>query len=158
MLSQISHSLEETKKIARGWLAEVSVASQNLYLSSSTVNKSASIFGLSGNLGSGKTTFTQCVAEELGITEFVTSPTFVIMKIYLTRHSYFKKLIHIDVYRFEKSEELEVLDLEKFTNDPYNLILIEWPEKVAQSNMLPDSMKVITFEVLGESERGIDFV
>jgi tRNA threonylcarbamoyladenosine biosynthesis protein TsaE len=163
MTSQISHSLEETKKIAGEWLAEILVASQDsksdtdLSLDSSVIpNRGATIIGLSGNLGSGKTTFTQFIAQELGITEFVTSPTFVIMKIYQTKHKYFKKLIHIDAYRFEKPEELEVLNLEKFVNDPQNLILIEWPEKVVQA--LPKGIKIIRFEVVGESERKISFI
>ncbi len=147
MISKISHSLEETKKIAAEWVATPDFIG---------TNKGATIIGLSGNLGSGKTTFTQCVAQELGITEFVTSPTFVIMKIYPTKHAIFKKLIHIDAYRFEKSEELEVLELDKLATDPQNLILIEWPEKVAQA--LPKGMKIIRFEVVRESERRIDFI
>lgn len=145
-MEHISHSLEETKRIASEWLSSIS---------SATPRTGATIIGLSGNLGSGKTTFTQAVAQKLGITEFVTSPTFVIMKIYPTKHAVFKKLIHIDVYRFEKSEELNVLDLNKLASDQSNLILIEWPEKVQKA--LPAGVKTIKFEVVGEHERKITF-
>lgn len=150
MKTVISNSLEETNKIAAEWLEHVSAHS----LSLGKVNGGV-IVGLSGDLGSGKTTFTQSVALSLGITEFVTSPTFVIMKIYPTKHALFKKLIHIDAYRFEKPEELAVLNFEQIVADPDNLILIEWAEKIAEA--LPVDTRKITFEVIGENQRKIIF-
>src|SRR3989344_5756853 len=93
----------------------------------------ATVIGLYGNLGSGKTTFVQGLARALGISEIVTSPTFVIEKIYkLPTDSQFDHLIHIDCYRLEKESELEVLGFNNILNNPRNLIVIEWPEKVKE--------------------------
>ena len=59
----------------------------------------AKVIGLSGNLGAGKTTFTQRVAKKLGILEeSITSPTFVIMKKYELESQVFDNFIHIDAY------------------------------------------------------------
>jgi tRNA threonylcarbamoyladenosine biosynthesis protein TsaE len=125
-----SHSLEETKKIAGNWLAEVARSHSN--------ENEALIVGLSGHLGAGKTAFIKLVAQELGVAETVTSPTFVLMKIYeLTPNAKgrfanfpWKRLIHIDAYRLEQREELEALRWEDLMADKNNLIMIEWPENV----------------------------
>ena len=150
-MEKISNSLQETEKIAQDWLAGISVTAKQFSANSDR----ATIVGLSGDLGSGKTTFAQLVAKNLGIKEFVTSPTFVIMKIYPAVGETFKQLIHIDAYRLEKAEEIKVLNLEKFYNDKSNLILIEWPEKVQGG--LPADLKTIKFEVVGETQRKMTF-
>jgi tRNA threonylcarbamoyl adenosine modification protein YjeE len=97
-------------------------------------NQGAKLVGLSGHLGSGKTAFTKLVAKNLGVNETVTSPTFVIMKIYPINagevNYRFHRLIHIDAYRLEKPEELEALNFEQIMSDSKNLVLIEWPENV----------------------------
>src|ERR1700739_2778621 len=75
----------------------------------------ATVVTLSGDLGAGKTTFVQAAANALGIEENVTSPTFVIEKIYQlpkksdVRHRFFKRLVHVDAYRLEGPAELEKL-------------------------------------------------
>ena len=92
---------------------------------------SAFVVGLSGHLGAGKTSFTKLIAKELGITETVTSPTFVIMKIYEISANApipFKRLVHIDAYRLERRAELEGIDFERIASDPGNLVIVEWPE------------------------------
>lgn len=118
----------------------------------------ATIFGLSGDLGSGKTTFTKEVAKLFGIKkEEVTSPTFVIMKIYkLKAKSYqlgFAHLIHIDAYRLEKSDELLHLGWKEISEDKNNLIFIEWPEKV--KSLMPKNAQTIYFEFVDENMRKI---
>ena len=135
------------------------------FISKIEKTNTARVFGLSGNLGAGKTTFTQLVAKSLGVEDAITSPTFVIMKSYDLgdkrgpRQSEddgmdFDKLIHIDAYRLESGKELEVLGFEELTKDPKNLILLEWPEKV--SEILPKEMTTIKFEVVDEETRDID--
>lgn len=136
----ISHSLEETQKFAHDWL-----------LSLDTVRDEAIVVGLYGNLGSGKTTFTQSVARELGITDTITSPTFVIEKIYETKNTVFPRLIHIDAYRLESGEELQKLNFEELVNNPNNLIVIEWPENV--KDILPENHLKIYFEFVDENSR-----
>lgn len=125
MTTILTHSPEETAVFATNWI-------------SSLVPKKyeATIVGLYGNLGAGKTTFTQSVARALGISEDITSPTFVIEKMYDTKHQVFKKLIHIDAYRLENGRELSTLNFESLVSDTTNLILIEWPENVKE--ILPE--------------------
>jgi len=92
----------------------------------------ATLVTLSGELGAGKTTFVQAAAEALGVTDTVTSPTFVIEKIYLLEKQKFSRLIHIDAYRLKSAHELEALGWKDLLADSHNLILIEWPERVAE--------------------------
>ncbi len=116
----ISKSIVDTQSIAKKWLSDIKKEPKN----------GASIIGLSGHLGAGKTAFVKEVAKELGVDAEVTSPTFVIMKIYKTKDQTFKTLVHIDAYRLSSKEELKVLNLDQFTHDPSILIMIEWPENV----------------------------
>lgn len=116
--------------------------------------KNATVINLSGNLGSGKTTFTQEVARSFGVVETVTSPTFVIEKIYtLPDQTVFKHLIHIDAYRLEGERELEVLGFKELCADPHNLILVEWGERVA--GLLPTDTQKISFKFVDENTREI---
>lgn len=164
MKSQISHSLEETKKIAAEWVADISsqaLPSREVEAGDNASAEGATVVGLSGHLGSGKTTFVQAMAESLGIKEFITSPTFVIMKIYPidsdpnSKKQKWSKLIHIDAYRLENGKEMQVLDFEKLVSGLSNLILIEWPENVKEG--LPENVAMIKFEAIGDNERRIQF-
>ncbi|MFA6095087.1 MAG: tRNA (adenosine(37)-N6)-threonylcarbamoyltransferase complex ATPase subunit type 1 TsaE [Candidatus Paceibacterota bacterium] len=98
--------------------------------------KGAYVVGLQGELGAGKTAFTKGVARAFGLSDTVTSPTFVIEKIYSLPETVFgavnpfKKLIHIDAYRLDGGVEIEHLGWKEISEDPTNLILIEWPEQV----------------------------
>ena len=94
------------------------------------VSGAARVITLSGDLGAGKTTFVKGMARALGIEEHVTSPTFVIMKIYQLSGQKFQRLVHIDAYRLKGMHHLKVLGWEKLIEDPRNLICIEWPEKI----------------------------
>ena len=90
----------------------------------------ATLITLSGELGAGKTTFVQGIAQALGVEEVVTSPTFVIMKIYDLAGQRFSRLVHMDAYRLKGKEHLRVLGWDALLADPGNLICIEWPEKI----------------------------
>lgn len=120
-----SESLESTAQIAADWLRELG----DMYAD----RNEAVVVGLSGHLGAGKTAFTKAVAAALGVEETVTSPTFVIMKLYATKNSIFPRLVHIDAYRLEERRELEALRWEELVADRNNLIMIEWPENVGLS-------------------------
>ena len=169
MKSIISHSLEETKKIAEKWLVEISVSadSSNLNVSLESGNsngkfsKGAAVVGLCGPLGSGKTAFVQAVAEVLGVKEQVTSPTYVLMKLYgvdsksKIGHLPWNRLVHIDAYRLEKAEEVGALNFESIVSDSRNLILIEWADNIKDA--LPPDWKKIDFETVSETERRMSF-
>ncbi len=128
-MKHVSNSLEETHKIAEDFINSISPK-----------NDSAFVVGLYGNLGGGKTTFTKSVASILGVEDSVTSPTFVIEKIYELYGNKFSHLIHIDAYRLNSGEELLNLGWQKIISDKNNLILIEWPERV--SEIMPEHVKI----------------
>ena len=87
------------------------------------------VIALTGDLGAGKTTFTQGFAKALGVKKRILSPTFLIMKRFtLPKDVGFKNLYHIDAYRISK-EDLEELEFKKALLNP-NIIVIEWADRV----------------------------
>ncbi len=117
----------------------------------------AKVVALSGDLGSGKTAFTKEVGAILGVPrDDITSPTFVIMKIFELKDQKFKHLIHIDAYLLENPEELVKLGWKEITESGENLIVIEWPEMV--KGLIPEGSTTISFEHINESTRKITFV
>jgi tRNA threonylcarbamoyladenosine biosynthesis protein TsaE len=101
----------------------------------------ARIVALSGDLGAGKTTYVQTLAREFGVEDQVNSPTFVIEKVYECSEGPFVRLVHIDAYRLKNARELKVLGWQEIAADAGNLILIEWPENVA--DLIPeDAMRI----------------
>ncbi len=119
-------------------------------LSSRSRNRAATIL-LEGDLGAGKTTFTQLLAEALGVEESVHSPTFILKKEYATPHLLFKKLVHVDAYRFTHPKEAKVLRLEEDLSDPQVLVVVEWPSKMSYL----EADLSVTIEVIDEHSRKI---
>jgi len=111
------------------------------------------IFCLYGDLGSGKTTFTQGFAKGLGIFSRVLSPTFLIAKRYSIpiddRFFY-----HLDIYRMESAESLESIGLAELLSDIHSVIIIEWAEKLR--SFLPKNRTDITFRVNADGSHQID--
>ncbi len=123
------NSLMETVVETREGLAEAAAA---FIESLVPAQGSATLVTLSGDLGAGKTAFTKEVANALGVREPVTSPTFVLEKIYLLpEYGAWKRLIHIDAYRLKDGSELSALGFDEAMQDESNLIMLEWPEQVA---------------------------
>ncbi|MDP3965325.1 MAG: tRNA (adenosine(37)-N6)-threonylcarbamoyltransferase complex ATPase subunit type 1 TsaE [bacterium] len=116
-------------------------------------NMGATVVALSGSLGAGKTAFAKALARAFGIEEEVTSPTFVIEKIYAPPRGPFQRLIHIDAYRLNGAHDLDVLGWKGLLQEPGNLIVIEWPEKVAGA--IPTDALNITLEYIDEHTRSI---
>lgn len=108
----------------------------------------ATVVTLSGELGAGKTTFAQGIAKALGVEETVTSPTFVLEKIYALEHQKFARLVHVDAYRLKNAHELEALDWKELRADPRNLIVLEWPERI--EGAIPEDAIGIRFDIAGE--------
>ncbi|MDK1010620.1 MAG: tRNA (adenosine(37)-N6)-threonylcarbamoyltransferase complex ATPase subunit type 1 TsaE [Actinomycetota bacterium] len=106
---------------------------------------------LAGRLGSGKTLFASGVASGLGIREQITSPTFLIEKVY---RDGFLPLIHADMYRLSSIGEFEDLELADEGRD--GAVLIEWGDTIEDS--LPADRLVIRFDIDGDGdERVISF-
>ena len=116
----------------------------------------ATLVTLSGNLGAGKTAYTKALARALGVSETVTSPTFVLEKIYaLPEGAPFARLVHIDAYRLEAGADLAPLGFDEIMRDSGNLVLLEWPEKVQDA--LPKAAHSIAIHVLPSGGRTITY-
>ena len=85
-----------------------------------------STLALHGDLGVGKTTFVQGLAQGLGLAEAVTSPTFNIFTLHRGRTN----LLHLDAYRLETARQVEDLLLNDFMISPWCLA-VEWPDRIA---------------------------
>ena len=105
---------------------------------------------LSGSLGAGKTALVGGVADGLGIDEQVTSPSFVMMRKYV---SGFIPLVHVDVYRVGSLGEFDDLDVFEESRDA--VLVIEWGDAVAPS--LPDDHLRVVIEIAGDTDRIMRF-
>jgi tRNA threonylcarbamoyladenosine biosynthesis protein TsaE len=90
------------------------------------------IICLYGDLGSGKTTFTQGLAEGLNIKNRIISPTFVIIRSYKIMNNNLKvaNLYHIDLYRIENEKDIKNLGIKEILNNENDVVVIEWAEKL----------------------------
>ena len=107
------------------------------------------VYTLTGDLGVGKTVFTQGVASGLGITEPVNSPTFTIVQVYEEGRLPF---YHFDVYRIGDIEEMEEIGYDDYFFGG-GICLIEWAELIEE--ILPENRISITIEK--DLSRGFDY-
>tara|TARA_B100000029_G_scaffold166107_1_gene162333 strand:- start:124 stop:594 length:471 start_codon:yes stop_codon:yes gene_type:complete len=113
------------------------------------------IIYLKGELGSGKTTFSKGLIKGMGYKGLITSPTFSIMERIETGEFY---VLHIDLYRIERSEEIVELELHEEPNySKPTIMIIEWPER-GHDLILPADIE-ISFDMTNEiNERNIDLL
>ncbi len=135
----IARSLEETKQFAEIFAKDL---------------KGGEVILLQGDLGSGKTTFVRFVADILGVTAKVKSPTFAVMNEYPASHKEVKRILHLDLYRFTDDSQVDALALEDELR-PDTIVFIEWPDAVTS---LPIGVtKTIQFKFIDESTREISY-
>ena len=134
---KITNSSEESKELARQLCKEL---------------RSPRIIALYGNLGSGKTTFIQGLAEGLGIKKRVLSPTFVFIREYNLSSK--RKFYHVDLYRLDSERDAEAIGLPDIFADKSATAAIEWPEKIEK--LLPPGTIKITFSTISENKRKIE--
>ena len=135
----IARSLEETKQFAEIFAKD---------------SKGGEVILLQGDLGSGKTTFVRFVADILGVTAKVKSPTFAVMNEYPASHKEVKRILHLDLYRFTDDSQVDALALEDELR-PDTIVFIEWPDAVTS---LPIGVtKTIQFKFIDESTREISY-
>ncbi|MEA3492963.1 MAG: tRNA (adenosine(37)-N6)-threonylcarbamoyltransferase complex ATPase subunit type 1 TsaE [Candidatus Margulisiibacteriota bacterium] len=103
---------------------------------------------LTGTLGAGKTTLIQGIAEGLGVKDYVTSPTFIIINEYQGRIPFF----HVDLYRLNSVDEVEEIGIEEYFSRG-GACVIEWAEKLEE--LKPKSCCEIKIEIVSETERKI---
>lgn len=106
---------------------------------------------LQGDLGAGKTTFTQGLAQGWGSLDAVSSPTFILVNLY--RRADGAQLFHLDAYRLESLPEAEELDLDSMLAE--GALIIEWPERLG--DLIPTERLHIRLEHLSEEHRQMNF-
>ena len=111
--------------------------------------RAGQVYTLAGNLGVGKTVFTQGFAKGLGVQEHVNSPTFTIVQEYEDGRLPF---YHFDVYRISDIEEMDEIGFEEYIAGE-GVCLIEWANLIEE--ILPEERTEITIEK--DLERGFDF-
>ena len=134
------YSLEEVKKLASGIAKTL---------------EGGEVIALFGDLGSGKTTFTQFLAKALGVKKRVPSPTFVVMRVYDDLNLRDVSLHHYDFYRLDSLEEIRDLGVEEDFKDPKTICVIEWAEKAKE--LLPEERFEIKFKTIDKNKRAIEF-
>ena len=120
--------------------------------------KGGEVILLIGDLGAGKTTLVKGVAKELGIEKHVTSPTFVLMKVYEIQNSKSKvqELVHIDTYRGLGIDDLENIGALEYFGQNDTICLVEWGsglEKYLIDNQI--NHKIITIKNINQNTREI---
>src|SRR5271170_5998905 len=110
------------------------------------------VIALSGELGAGKTALVKGIAQGLGITVDVTSPTFTLIHEYSGGRL---PLYHIDLYRLDSVPQALAIGIEDYLNGP-GVTVIEWAERIA--SLLPPHTTRIRMESLGENTRRIEIV
>jgi len=120
---------------------------------------------LYGDLGSGKTTFVQGLAQALGIKKRIISPTFIIVKEYPIHYplpithlpiTHYPSLIHIDCYRLHSALDAKSFNFQELWSNPKNLVVIEWAEKIKP--ILPKKRIDIKFEYINKNKRSLEIV
>ena len=129
----ITNNFSETQKLGEEYAEQI---------------KAGGILCLEGELGAGKTTFTQGLLKGLGCEGPFTSPTFVLMK------KYKENIYHLDAYRISENN-LTDLGWEELIENKKNIIIIEWPERIKAK--IPSGAKWIKFFWLDENQRKVIF-
>ena len=130
------HSVEETWALARQLAGEL---------------KPGDVICLEGDLGAGKTTFTQGLAAALGVPGRVTSPTFCIVQ----EHRGPSLLVHMDLYRLHDEDDVIAIGWEDYLAEGA-ILVVEWPERAG--TLIPAEAKHVVFTHLeGEESRRIEF-
>ena len=106
---------------------------------------------LQGELGAGKTTFVQGVAQGWGSLDAVSSPTFILVNVY--RRAGEEKLFHFDTYRLDSAPEAEELDIDAMLQQ--GALIIEWPERM--QSVLPAERLWVMLEHVDEAQRKLTF-
>lgn len=123
-------SVEETWNLARQLAGEL---------------KPGDVVCLEGELGAGKTTFTQGLAAALGVPGRVTSPTFCIVQEHRGKSAF---LVHMDLYRLHGEEDVLAIGWEDYLSEGA-ILVVEWPERAG--DLIPATARHVRFAHLGDN-------
>ena len=127
-------SVEATWALAREFAAEL---------------KPGDVVCLEGDLGAGKTTFTQGLAAALGVKGRVTSPTFCIVQEHRGERNF---LVHMDLYRLNGEDDVVAIGWEDYLAEGA-ILAVEWPERAG--GLIPPDARHVRFRHLGEEKRNV---
>ena len=144
--SHLSKSKAETSKLG------FSLAMDVLSGWNRMTNEHPSVYCLFGELGSGKTTFTQGFAKGIGVKGRIASPTFLISKRYSTE-SVGHYFYHLDLYRIHSSYDVQTIGIVDMLSDSDSCMVIEWADRMR--DLLPDKRVDIFFSVRATGEHEI---
>ncbi|QQR80769.1 MAG: tRNA (adenosine(37)-N6)-threonylcarbamoyltransferase complex ATPase subunit type 1 TsaE [Deltaproteobacteria bacterium] len=137
--SLTTHSPSETKKLAASLAKEWKEKARDRGL----------LIGLEGDLGAGKTTFVKGLAKSFGLVEEdISSPTFTLVNEY-------GDLVHVDLYRLEKTQDVAGLALEEYLQ-PGKIVLVEWPER--DPFLMKQLQLLIKIKLVSKDQRQIEIM
>lgn len=136
-MKYVVKNLEETEKVAKEFAQSLKVGD---------------IVLLSGDLGAGKTTFTQFVFKALGVTDVVNSPTFAVLKTYKGKEF---TLNHFDTYRITPEEAIEC-GFDEVLSDKTCVTFIEWASMIEP--LVPKENIMVNITIIDENSRVIEIV
>lgn len=115
--------------------------------------KGGNVVLLRGDLGAGKTTFTQGLGQYFGIHR-MTSPTYVLLNQYkVENHPTIKTFYHFDLYRLENVDQLRSVNFDEITTDKNGIVILEWPERLGTN--LPKGSINIRLNIVESNKREI---
>ncbi len=163
----LSGSLQEAETFALDIISHSSAQTQRFGMRLGDLLRGGELILLAGQLGTGKTTFTQGLALGMNITEVVSSPTFTLLKEYTGQprpaipgqpqesHAYGPDLYHFDLYRLDDPTEIIDLGFEDYFYGS-GVCIVEWADKATQ--LWPSEQLYIRLKALNETKRSLLFV
>lgn len=116
--------------------------------------KGGEVVFLEGDLGAGKTVFAKGLCRSLGYKKNVSSPTFVLMRIYeLEKSKKINTVCHVDAYRLASEEELLDIGIKDYINKPETVVIIEWSERIKKK--IADKIIKVKINLKSETSREI---
>jgi tRNA threonylcarbamoyladenosine biosynthesis protein TsaE len=113
------------------------------------------IVGMVGDLGAGKTQLVKGIAQGLGVTERVASPTFTLVHEYTSGRL---PLYHLDLYRLDKPSEITAAGLDEYLDKPEGVTVIEWVDRwLGSDGANLRNFRLVRIALLGENQREISY-
>ena len=150
-LSVVTKSPGETKKLGEVFAREIGASARG------ASQQRALVVGLVGDLAAGKTTFVQGMMKGFGVSGKVTSPTFVLLKIYAAnkKNSAIRRVYHCDFYRLSSRKDIVAAGITEARGDQGSVVVVEWADRIG--GFLKKGSLVLSFKHIKKQHRSITF-